>query len=166
MLPPNSPVPGLLAVFALLVPKEKELALLAVGAPKRPPAPAPPPVVVLMGFAEKPDCPKEKPPAVAVLLAGCPKPLTCPNTGLPKAFPEVDPNPDEGNPVSAGPEEAGGAADWPKTVPVVVLVVRVGVGVAGVTTVVITDVTPMELVSVVTGGGWVKMEPGLSEEGT
>lgn len=67
---PNMPEPVLLAVLALLVPKEKELALLEVEAPKRPP-----PVVALLEVAPNADWPKEKPLAVPVLLAGWPKPL-------------------------------------------------------------------------------------------
>lgn len=62
---PNSPEPVLLAVLALLVPKENELALVAVGAPKRPP-----PVVALLEVVPNADWPKEKPLAVPVLLAG------------------------------------------------------------------------------------------------
>lgn len=66
VLCPNRPVPVLLAVLALLVPKEKELALLAVEAPKRPL----PPVVALLEFAPNAAWPKEKLLAVPVLLAG------------------------------------------------------------------------------------------------
>lgn len=155
---PNSPVPLLLAVLALLVPKEKELALLAVAAPKRPP-----PVVALLELAPNADCPKEKPLDVPVLLAGWPKPLTWPNTDLPKPVPADVPNPAEPNPVDAGgvgaeeAEEAGGAAGCPNTLlatVVVALLAVVGVGVvAAVATVLITGVTPRELLSVVAGGG-------------
>lgn len=70
VLCPNSPEPVLLAVLALLVPKEKELALLAVEAPKRPP---PPPVVTLLELAPNAGWPKEKLLDVPVLLAGWPK---------------------------------------------------------------------------------------------
>lgn len=64
VLCPNNPEPVLLAVLALLVPKEKEMALLAVEAPKRPP-----PVVALIELAPNADWPKEKPLADPVLLA-------------------------------------------------------------------------------------------------
>lgn len=47
---PNSPEPVLLAVLALLVPKEKELTLLTVEAPKRFP-----PVVALLELAPNAD---------------------------------------------------------------------------------------------------------------
>lgn len=66
---PNRPEPVLLAVLALLVPKEKELALLGVEEPKRPP----PPVVAPLAFAPNADWAKEKPLAVPALLAGWPK---------------------------------------------------------------------------------------------
>lgn len=65
VLCPNSPEPVLLAVLVPLVPKEKEMALLAVEAPKRPP-----PVVALLEVDPKADWPKEKPLAVPVLFAG------------------------------------------------------------------------------------------------
>lgn len=161
VLCPNSPVPVLLAVLALLVPKEKELALLAVEAPK-----IPPPVVALLELAPNADWPKEKPLAVAVLPAGWPKPLTWPNTDLPKPFPvDAAPNPVELNPVDTGAEgaggaegaeDAGGAADCPNTVLVAVaaavLTLGVGVVTAG-ATVLITGVIPRELLSVAAGGG-------------
>lgn len=104
----NSPVPVLLTVLAPLVPKEKELALVAVEAPKRLP-----PVVALLEVAPNADCPKVNPLDVPVLLAGWPKPLTWPNTDFPK--PVDVPNPAELNPVDAGAEEAGGAAGCPNT---------------------------------------------------
>lgn len=155
VLCPNSPVPVLLAVLALLVPKEKELALLAVAAPKRPP-----PVVALLELAPNADCPKEKPLDVPVLLAGWPKPLTWPNTDLPKPVPADVPNPAEPNPVDAGAvgaEEAGGAAGCPNTVlaaVVVAVLATVGVEVvAAAATVLITGVTPRELLSIIAGGG-------------
>lgn len=69
VLCPNSPEPVLLAVLALLVPKEKELTLLTVEAPKRFP-----PVVALLELAPNADWPKEKP--LDVPLAGWPKPHT------------------------------------------------------------------------------------------
>lgn len=50
VLCPKSPEPVLLAVLALLVPKENELALLAAEAPKRPP-----PVVALLEVVPKAD---------------------------------------------------------------------------------------------------------------
>lgn len=62
---PNRPEPVLLAVLALLGPKEKELALLAVGAPNRLP-----PVVALLELVPKAGWPKEKPLAEPLLLAG------------------------------------------------------------------------------------------------
>lgn len=177
VLCPNSPEPVLLAVLALLVPKEKELALLAVEAPKRPP-----PVVALLELAPNADWPKEKPLADPVLLAGWPKPLAWPNTGLPKLAPVDAPNPDEPNPVDTGAagaaaavgaegaEVAGGAAGCPNTVLAAVVVAPATVGVEVVAaaglTVLITGVTSMVLLSVVAGAGWVKMEPGLSELGT
>lgn len=164
VLCPNSPEPVLLAVLALLVPKEKELALLAVDAPKRPP----PPVVALLELAPNADWPKVKPPDVPVLLAGWPKPLTWPKTDLPKPVPVDAPNPAEPNPVDAGAEETGGAACCPNTVLAVVVAalfttVVVGVVAAG-AAVLITGVTPREPLSVV--AGVVKMEPGFSELGT
>lgn len=55
----------LLAVLALLVPKENELALLAVDAPKSPAL-----VLVLLGPAPNDDCPKENPVDVSELLTG------------------------------------------------------------------------------------------------
>lgn len=161
--------------MALLVPKEKELALLAVAAPKMPP-----PVVALLELAPNADWPKEKPLAVAVLLVGWPKLLTWPNTDLPNPFPDdAAPNPAELKPVDAGAaeaegaegaEDAGGAAACPNSAPVAVVatVVLATVGVAVVVageTVLITGVIPRLVLSVVTGGGWVKMEPGLSELG-
>lgn len=173
VLCPNSPEAVLLAVLALLVPKEKEMALLAVEAPKRPP-----PVVALLELAPNADWPKEKPLAVPVLLAGWPKLLAWPNTDLPKPVPVDAPNPAEPNAVDTGAagaagaegaEDAGGAAGCPNTVlaAVVVLLATTGVGVvAAGLTVVITGVTPSELLSVTAGAGWVKMEPGLSELGT
>lgn len=174
VLCPNSPEPVLLAVLALLVPKENELALLAVEAPKRPP-----PVVALLELAPNADWPKEKPLADPVLLAGWPKPLAWPNTGLPKLAPVDAPNPAEPNPVdtgaagvagAVGAEDAGGAAGCPKTVLAAVVVTPAAVGVEVVAaaglTVLITGVTSMVVLSVVAGAGWVKMEPGLSELGT
>lgn len=153
-------------MFVLLVPKEKELALLAVEAPKRLP-----PVVALLEFVPNADWPKEKP--LDDPLAGWPKPLTCPNTDFPKPVPAGAPNPAEPNPVDAGAEgaeEVGGTADCPNTVLIGVVVVllateRVGLVATG-ATVLITGVTPRELLSVVGGVGWVKMEPGFSEMGT
>lgn len=65
VLCPNNPESLLLAVLAVLVPKEKEIALLVVEAPK-----SPPPVVALLEVAPKADWPKEKLLAVPVLLAG------------------------------------------------------------------------------------------------
>lgn len=62
---PKSPVLVLLAVLPLLVPKEKELALLAVAAPKRLA-----PVVAMFEPAPNPGVPKENPLDVPVLLAG------------------------------------------------------------------------------------------------
>lgn len=63
---PKRPVlPVLLAVLALLVPKENELALLAVEAPKRPAL-----VLVLLGPAPNDVWPKEKPAGVSELLTG------------------------------------------------------------------------------------------------
>lgn len=62
---PNSPESLLLAVLAVLVPKEKEIALLVVDAPKRPP-----PVAALLEAAPKADWPKEKLLAVPAPLAG------------------------------------------------------------------------------------------------
>lgn len=109
VLCPNSPVPVLLTVLALLVPKENELALVGVEAPKRPP-----PVVALLELAPKADWPKLNPLDDPGLLAGCPKPLTWPNTDLPKLA--GAPNPAEPNPVDAGAEEAGGPTGWPNTV--------------------------------------------------
>lgn len=81
---PNRPV--LLAVLLTLEPKEKELALLAVGAPN-----SPLPVVLLLdatgaapgagepnpGLAPNVAWPKPKP----VFGAGCPKPPACPKVG-------------------------------------------------------------------------------------
>lgn len=64
---PNNPMPELLAVLALLVPKENELALLAVEAPNRLPLP---PVVELLELAPNAGWPKEKPLDVPVLLLG------------------------------------------------------------------------------------------------
>lgn len=151
VLCPNSPEPVLLAVLALLVPKENEMALLAVEAPKRPP-----PVVALLVPAPNADWPKEKPLAVPVLLASWPKPLAWPNTGLPKPVPVAAPNPGEPNAV-----DTGGAAGCPNAVLgaaaaaiVVVLLATAGVGVvAAGATVLITGVTPKELLSVVVGAG-------------
>lgn len=153
---PNNPEPVLLAVLALLVPKEKELTLLAVEAPKRPA-----PVVALLELAPNADWPKEKP--LDVPLAGWPNPLIWPNTELPKPVPVDGPNPVEPNPVDAGAEGAegvedtGGAAGCPNTVlagVAAVLLTTVGVGVvAAVATVLITGVTPRELLSVVAGAG-------------
>lgn len=152
---PNSPEPVLLAVLALLVPKEKELALVAVAAPNRTP-----PVVALLELAPNADWQKEKPPDVSVLLAGWPKPLTWPNTDLPKTVPVDVPNAVEPNPVDAGAvgaEEAGGAAGCPNTVlasVVVVLLTAAGVVVvAAAATVLIMGVSPRELLSVIVGAG-------------
>lgn len=160
VLCPNSPEPVLLAVLALLVPKEKELALLAVEAPKRPP-----PVVALLVLAPNAVCPKENPLAVPVLLAGWPKPLVWPNTDLPKPVPADAPNPAEPKAVETGAagaagaegaEDAGGAEGCANAalaaVVVVVLLTTVGVVVAG-ATVLITGVTPTELLSVIAGAG-------------
>lgn len=153
---PNSPDPVLLAVLALLVPKEKELAFVAVAAPKAPPPP--PPVVALPGFAPNAAWPKEKPLDVPVLLAGWPKPLTWPNTGWPKGVPVDAPNPVEPNPVIAGAAGAKeGATGCPNTVlvaEVVEVLTMVGVAVvAALATVLITGVIPRELLSVVAGAG-------------
>lgn len=69
-----------------------------------------------------------------------------------------------------GGEDTRGATGCPKTVLVgvaIVLLAMAGVEVvAAVATVLITGVTPMELLSVVTGAGCVKIEPGFSEMGT
>lgn len=65
MVCPNSPEPVLLAALPLLVPKEKELASVAVAAPK-----TPPPVVALFDVPPNADWPKEKPPGASVLPAG------------------------------------------------------------------------------------------------
>lgn len=155
VLCPNSPEPVLLAVLAPLVPKEKELALLGVEAPKRLP-----PVVALLELAPNADWPKEKPLADPVLLADWPKPLTWPNTDLLKPVPVDVPNPVEPNSVDTGAEgaeEVGGAAGCPNTMlaaAVVVLLTTVAVGVvAAGATVLITGVTPRELLSVVAGAG-------------
>ncbi len=158
----------LLAVLALLVPKEKEMALLAVEAPKRPP-----PVVAVLEPAPNAVWPKVKPLAVALLLAGWPKPLGWPNTGLPKTVPVDALKPADPNAVDTGAEgaeDAGGAAGCPNTVLAAVVDVvsaTVGVGVVATgATVLITGVTSRVELSVVAGAGWVKMEPGLSEVGT
>lgn len=156
---PNSPEPVLLAVLALLVPKEKEMALLPAEAPNRPPA-----VVALLELAPNADWPKEKPLAVPVLLASWPKPVAWPNTGLPKPVPVDAPNPGEPNAVETeaavaeGAEDTGGAAGCPNTVlaaataVVAVLVATAGEGVATVgASVLITGVIPKELLSVVAG---------------
>lgn len=124
MLDPNSPAPVLLAVLVLLEPKEKELALLAVGveAPKRAP-----PLLVLLELEPNDVWAKEKPPDVPVLLTGWPKPLTWPNMGWPNPVPVAEPNPEEPNAVGAGAEgtegveEAGVAAGCPNTVTAVVV---------------------------------------------
>lgn len=153
---PNSPEPVLLAVMAPLVPKEKELALVAVASPNRLP-----PVVALLELAPNADWPKEKPPDVSVLLAGWPKPVAWPNTDLPKTAPVDAPKAVEPNPVAAGTEgaagAAGGAAGCPNTVlaaVVVVLLTTVGVGVvAAAATVLMTGVSPRELLSVIAGAG-------------
>lgn len=165
VLCPNSPEPVLLAVFALLVPNEKELTLLAVEAPKRFP-----PVVALLDVAPNVDWPKEKP--LDVPLVGWPKPLTWPNTGFPKVAPADAPKAVEPNPVETGAEGAdrdegaeeaggggaGGAGDaegCPNTVlegVAIVLFTTTGVVVvAAGATVLITGVTPRELLSVVAG---------------
>lgn len=65
VLCPNKPESLLLAVLAVLAPKEKETALLVVEAPKSPPVAA-----ALLEAAPKADWPKEKPLALPVLLAG------------------------------------------------------------------------------------------------
>lgn len=164
VLCPKSPAPVLLAVFALLVPKENELTLLAVEAPKRPAL-----VLVLLGLAPNDVWPKEKPAAVSELLTGCPKLFTCPNTGLPNP----EPNPAAVNPVgwagvggTGAAVEAGVAVGCPNTeteaVVVVLTVVRVGVEVT-VATVLITGEAPTVVLSVVTGTAWVNIEPGASE---
>lgn len=169
----------LLAVLVLPLPKENELASPAVEAPKR----LVPPVVVLLELGPNADCIKEKPLDDPALLAGWPK-LLCPNTDLLKPAPVEALNPVEPNPVAEGAEEAGGTAGCPKTVLAVVVgagvtVVRVAVVAAG-AAVLITGVTPIELLSVVAGAGagagtgvaagagagCVKMEPGFSEMGT
>lgn len=188
VLTPNKFEPVLLAVLALFEPKENELALLAVAVPKRPP-----PVVALL--EPNPDWPNEKPLAVPLLLASWPKPLDWPNTGFPNPLPEDVPNPGEPNTVDTGAagaegaEDTGGAAGWPNTVLVAVLVATAaaaaadvvaaaavvvvvsvllataGVGVVSAgATVLITGVTFKELLSVV--GGCVNMEPGFSELST
>lgn len=69
VLCPNSPELVLLAGLALLAPKEKELTLLTVGAPKRFPA-----VVALLELGPNAGWTKEKP--LDVPLAGWPKPHT------------------------------------------------------------------------------------------
>lgn len=154
----NSPV--LLGVLELLVPKEKELALVTVGAPKRPP----PPVVALLELAPNADWVNEKPLEVPPMLAGCPNPPT-PNTDLPKPVSVGAPNPDEPNPVVAGAEEAGGAAGCPNTLAAVVaaLVITAAVVVVG-AAVLMAGMAPTELLVVVAGVAEVKMEPGFSEE--
>lgn len=154
VLCPKSPAPVLLAVFALLVPKENELTLLAVEAPNSPAL-----VLVLLGLAPNDVWPKEKPADVSELLTGWPKLLTWPNTGLPNP----EPNPDAVNPVgwagvggAGAAVEAGVAAGCPNTeteaVVVVLTVVRVGV-VVTVATVLITGEAPTVVLSVVTGTG-------------
>lgn len=151
LCPPNSPVPVLLAVLALLVPKEKELELLVVEEPKR----LPPPVVAVLGLAPNADWAKVNPLDVPVLLPGWPKPLTWPNMDLPKPVPVDDPNPVEPNPVDAG-AGAGSAAGCPNTALAVVDagLITVGVGVVAVgATVLITGVTTMEPLLVVAGAG-------------
>lgn len=59
-------MPVLLAVLALFVPKEKELALLGVADPKRPL----PPEAALLEVAPNADWVNEKPADVPELLAG------------------------------------------------------------------------------------------------
>lgn len=59
-------MPVLLAVLALLVPKEKELALVGVADPKR----LLEPVVALLGVAPNADWVNEKPADVPELLVG------------------------------------------------------------------------------------------------
>lgn len=149
---PNSPEPVLLAVLALLVSKEKDKALLAVDPPK-----IPAPVVALLELAPNADWPKEKPLAVPVLLAGWPKPVAWPKTGLPKPVPVDAPNPVEPNAVDAAGTEAaedtGGGAGCPNTVltaAVVAVLLETGVGVvAAGATVLMTVVSPRELLFVV-----------------
>lgn len=76
---------------------------------------------------------------------------------LPKPVPVDATNPADPKPVDAGAEDTGGAAGCPNTElagVVVVLLTVVGVGVvATVATVLITGVTPRELLSVVAGEG-------------
>lgn len=161
VLRPNRPEPVLLAVLALLVPKEKEMALLGVEAPKRPP-----PVVALLELAPNADWPKVKPLADPVLLAvaSWPKPPAWPNTGLLKPVPVDPPNPAEPNAVDTGAagaeavEDAGGAAGCPNTVLGTTAAVEllataeVSVVAAG-ATVLTTTGAPTELLSVVGGAG-------------
>lgn len=160
---PNSPV--LLGVLELLVPKEKELALVTVGAPKSPP---PPPVVALLELAPNADWVNEKPLDVPPMLAGCPNPPTL-KTDLPNPASAGAPNPDVPNPVVAGAEVAGGAGGWPNTLAAVVgaLVITAPVAVVVVegAAVLMAGMAPTEPLVVVAGATEVKMEPGLSEEG-
>lgn len=76
--------------------------------------------------------------------------------GLEKPVPVAVPNPLEPNPVAAGAEEAGTTADCPKTVlaevAAVLATVEVWVVAVG-AAVLITGVTPIELLSVVAGAG-------------
>lgn len=160
MLCPKSPDPVLLVVLVLPLPKENELALVAVEAPKSPA----PPVVAPLEPPPKADWVKEKLLGDPAPLAGWPKPLL-PNTELLKLAVVEVPNPVEPNPVAEGAEEAGSAAGCPKTAlaavvvdgvtvagEVVAGVVVVGVVVVGVgATVLITGMAPMELLSVVAG---------------
>lgn len=106
---PKSPVPP----DTLPDPKEKELAVLAAGVPKRPP---PPPATVVV-FAPAPasvpnaELPKEKlpGPVVPALVAGWLKPVPWPKRDFPKPVAVVGvPNAVEPNPVGAG---ATGSAD-------------------------------------------------------
>lgn len=171
----------LLAVLALLEPKVKELALLAVEAPKR----LPPPELVPLEPIPNGAWLKEKPPES---LTGWPKPLTVPNTDLPNPVA----NPEEVNAVGAVAVEGTEAADegteegtegaeggkvgfdkgvvvagCPKIEPAAVVVVvlpAVGVGVvAAVAIVLIAAETPIVVLSVVAGRGAVNIEPGVSE---
>lgn len=95
----------LLAVLAVVAPKENELALVAVDAPKSPLL-----VLVLVGPAPNDVCPKENPVDVSELLTGCPNPLTWPNTGFPNPVPAAEPNPDEVNAVGCAGAVVTGAA--------------------------------------------------------
>lgn len=89
---------------------------------------------------------------------------------MPKLASVDVPKPDEPNPVDAGAEGAGGAGGCPNTVLGTVVdalftTAEVRVVAAG-ATVLITGVTPTELLSVVAGVDCVNIDPGFSEVGT